>query len=882
MPRFLNTHTGQFVWIADPKKCSYAILSHTWQPVSAGGEQSYEDLQRLHADVAAPLKTSTLGRSRPEGGQDSVLYHPGLSAKIKGICRIAREAGYNLVWIDSCCIDKSSSAELSEAINSMYEWYRLADICYAYLEDVPDGAPANSLSFSQSKWYTRGWTLQELIAPKHIIFLSSTWRFLGTKMSLAATLEMLTGVDFAILTGQTQLSSFSVARRMSWAARRQTTREEDEAYCLMGIFNIHMSPIYGEGREAAFTRLQEQIIKTIPDQSIFSWGRCCLLSNSDTARNLSSALQAHPDETGLLARAPADFEFAVDDVPLLPADFAVRIGMSEGELPPLHCTFTPQGVRVQVLCIDLSDIPQGSTALATLNDSDAPCSCRESRPACHSLALLQCENLSDGTLVALPMCHPILSAGEPAGLIVSTQSTCGRERHSAFRVVRLARAFLQDSGVRNSIALHEVFIRMSSAPPANQDPPPALDPAFSISFDPGCLEDLQTLGFSASPLRINGLPGQENVMLPQNPYEGFRLNVSAATTLSCGRRPFPQRPEQLIEVQIDLAIDYALRSIGPLAIPRLLGQYPAVHFSVRHFFDIVSTAKSDHDANTFESPLWDASNPWDGMREAPCAGAGAVSRLDVDLRGTADPVRRSTQVEFVIHVDAQKLSREAGDSAFEIRLLRVSLYPEHGSLREFGYGDLRLCVQLTEPYSYKRMLEAGRGTRIGHFVEDGDAVSQSEIVEEVTNLPSGPTSSRGSDYAMPTQHHTLESTSFEGSDVCSDTESGTSKLPSLPFYLMQLESVTSLLMKSDCSLSAYGWPTLRTSALHGSPFGPNFLRSHGRALRRATPALLRRVKTVLNSLTTRVTGKSLDPEAGLTVYIAPSAFGPARSTESQG
>ncbi|EIW51976.1 uncharacterized protein TRAVEDRAFT_86572, partial [Trametes versicolor FP-101664 SS1] len=185
---------------------------------------------------------------------------------------IAREAGYRLVWIDSCCIDKASSSELSEAINSMFEWYSEADVCYAYLADVPDDEDPRLLDsvFRESRWHRRGWTLQELIAPERVIFLSCTWRFLGTKTGLASTLEQITNVDFAILTGRTTLTSISVAKRMSWAATRWTTRVEDRAYSLLGLFGVHMSPIYGEGANA-FLRLQEEIIKTIPDQSIFAW-----------------------------------------------------------------------------------------------------------------------------------------------------------------------------------------------------------------------------------------------------------------------------------------------------------------------------------------------------------------------------------------------------------------------------------------------------------------------------------------------------------------------------------------------------------------------------------------------------------------------------------
>ncbi|EIW53611.1 uncharacterized protein TRAVEDRAFT_133239, partial [Trametes versicolor FP-101664 SS1] len=279
MPRFLNTTSGEFEWHNDPSQVSYAIISHTWRPEDAGGEQSYEDIRKLQTAVQQlrrEAQASTTSSSHPApiiiDTLQTIFTHPDLSEKIKGVCKIARQAGYELLWLDSCCIDKTSSAELSEAINSMFEWYRLADVCYVYLEDVHEGDNLmdDRSEFSQSRWHKRGWTLQELIAPERVVFLSVSWSYLGTRMGLASTLAQITGIDFDILTGRATMHSASVARRMAWAAKRETTRVEDRAYCLMGIFNIHMSPIYGEGLNA-FLRLQEAIIRTIPDQSVFTW-----------------------------------------------------------------------------------------------------------------------------------------------------------------------------------------------------------------------------------------------------------------------------------------------------------------------------------------------------------------------------------------------------------------------------------------------------------------------------------------------------------------------------------------------------------------------------------------------------------------------------------
>jgi hypothetical protein len=184
-------------------------------------------------------------------------------SKIRGCCKAAAADGFEYVWIDTCCIDKTSSSELSEAINSMYKWYQEAEVCYVYLADVfPD---ISTSSFAKSRWFTRGWTLQELIAPSSVIFFDAHWRDIGTKASLVKPIAEITGIHIDALSNG-RVSRFSVAQRMSWASRRETTREEDIAYCLLGIFSINMPLLYGEGQKA-FLRLQEEIMKnptTIP------------------------------------------------------------------------------------------------------------------------------------------------------------------------------------------------------------------------------------------------------------------------------------------------------------------------------------------------------------------------------------------------------------------------------------------------------------------------------------------------------------------------------------------------------------------------------------------------------------------------------------------
>lgn len=187
-------------------------------------------------------------------------------------CQIAANSHFKYIWIDTCCIDKSDISELSEAINSMFRWYQSAAVCYAYLADVPPllfGEPNNidTASFKKSRWFTRGWTLQELLAPKQVMFLGGEWNFIGTRHSLDVEIEEATGIHHL------DLISFHrccLATKLSWAANRQTTRIEDRSYSLLGLLGVHIPLIYGEG-ERAFTRLQHELIRTYNDESIFVW-----------------------------------------------------------------------------------------------------------------------------------------------------------------------------------------------------------------------------------------------------------------------------------------------------------------------------------------------------------------------------------------------------------------------------------------------------------------------------------------------------------------------------------------------------------------------------------------------------------------------------------
>ena len=293
--RLLDINTKQLELFYDVnERPKYAILSHTW----GKEEVTIHDLQR-------------------EDVEDMAGY-----IKIKYLCEQARRDGIKHVWIDTCCIDKSSSAELSEAINSMFKWYADADVCYAYLVDVQvspglESTPRyNDLPFQRtfgaSRWFTRGWTLQELLAPEHVFFYDKDWKKLGSKAELSEIIAAITRINEQALTRPWSLPTFSIAARMSWASARNTTREEDLAYCLLGLFGINIPLLYGEGSRA-FRRLQEELTRTDTDESLF----------------------VHNGHN-MLADQPSDFSRSGSIVPV------------EGSWRPQPFTTTSVGLHVQI------------------------------------------------------------------------------------------------------------------------------------------------------------------------------------------------------------------------------------------------------------------------------------------------------------------------------------------------------------------------------------------------------------------------------------------------------------------------------------------------------------------------------------------------------
>ncbi|RPD54178.1 HET-domain-containing protein [Lentinus tigrinus ALCF2SS1-6] len=259
----LSTDRAELHSFASPEEvpdASFAALSHVWnKPGDGPPEQSFQDVRKIQETCA----------------KDGTNPRDFVGEKIRRCCELAEKHGFKWLWIDTCCIDKTSSAELSEAINSMFRYYSLARICYGYLRDVPDlddicnDSRSHADVFTRSIWFKRGWTLQELIAPRFFLFLSTSWQVLGTKADFADILERSHRIPATVLRLEVSHTEFSVAQRMSWFRRRQTTRVEDEAYCLLGLLDIHMPPLYGEGRDA-FWRLQKKIMKQSSDTTLFA------------------------------------------------------------------------------------------------------------------------------------------------------------------------------------------------------------------------------------------------------------------------------------------------------------------------------------------------------------------------------------------------------------------------------------------------------------------------------------------------------------------------------------------------------------------------------------------------------------------------------------
>ncbi|KAI0459856.1 heterokaryon incompatibility protein-domain-containing protein [Xylaria acuta] len=280
--RLINTTSFELKeFIGDPTNPRfprYAILSHTWEQE----EVAFQDIQNL--DVA-----------KKKAG----------FSKIAKCCDTALDEGLNWAWVDTCCIDKSNNSELTEAINSMFKWYEAATICYAYLGDIGDIRIAKHGDWRDSRWFTRGWTLQELVSPFEVIIYDCEWKQLGAKRRLTKELEEKTGIPADVLLYPIARRKHSVAARMSWAKGRQTTRMEDRAYSLLGLFDIvNMPLVYGEGKKA-FSRLHQEIMNTQQDDTIFMGG----------LGSLDNELSEQPTKTPEMTMYGRGFLITPDNVP---------------------------------------------------------------------------------------------------------------------------------------------------------------------------------------------------------------------------------------------------------------------------------------------------------------------------------------------------------------------------------------------------------------------------------------------------------------------------------------------------------------------------------------------------------------------------------------
>ncbi|KAF1962252.1 hypothetical protein CC80DRAFT_542570 [Byssothecium circinans] len=360
--RLIDVDNLEIITFHEHEVPEYAILSHTWGPDECSYHEmcmiarmrSMSDAFNSSQQASSPNSNGYLsgnatvmlaavemlvrgnwsfGAGLPDFSEEALMKREGY-AKIVNSAKLTKELGYQWIWCDTCCIDKSSSAELQEAINTMYRWYKEAAVCLVYLNDVEpgvgekDGVDTHITSdtavnaFTNCRW--RGWTLQELVAPFYVRFYFKDWSYMGDKYEFASELADATGIPVFVLENG-DLSEVSLAERMSWGALRRTTRTEDMAYCLLGIFDIQMPLLYGEG-EKAFIRLQEEILKTTDDYSLFAWRSIKPKPGSYTS---SSVFR------GLLAHSPMEF---------MGCEFIER----ENITSVYPVTSTPIGLRLQL------------------------------------------------------------------------------------------------------------------------------------------------------------------------------------------------------------------------------------------------------------------------------------------------------------------------------------------------------------------------------------------------------------------------------------------------------------------------------------------------------------------------------------------------------
>lgn len=283
--RLLNVHSLKLAEFSDRKRPAYAIASHRW-----------EEHEATFADVRDTQNTSSPGYQKIKDFAEYVKNHV---------------SGVDWLWIDTCCINKDSAAELSKAINLMFEWYQQADVCLAYLRDVEEAR--DEVQFQQSEWFERGWTLQELLAPRVVVFLTRTWKVIGNKGALIngydgttvgdgleEVIAKITNVPREVLQEYQCSSQVSTQEKIRWMEGRRTTEEEDMTYALFGILNVSLAVIYGEKGRArdrllAVIREREELELRQAElyRKISSW-----VSPTDPWENHRTARKQHEPATG--------------------------------------------------------------------------------------------------------------------------------------------------------------------------------------------------------------------------------------------------------------------------------------------------------------------------------------------------------------------------------------------------------------------------------------------------------------------------------------------------------------------------------------------------------------------------------------------------------
>lgn len=377
--RLINVHTLEFREFLDGRIPRYCILSHRW----GDDEVTYKEFRKgLRKDSAGYRKiadfckfvrhTSILdmGTLKREAFLDPELLDYSTPVLIQ----------IDWIWVDTCCIDKRSSAELSEAINSMFKWYERATHCVAYLADVPDIDPA---SLIYSSWFRRGWTLQELLAPKQLVVCNEKWQVVGHKCvqynsikkkcllqypalgsCLLENLSDITTISREFLVETVELNfrhrrpfnAAGTAQKMSWASTRTTSRLEDEAYALLGIFDVNMPLIYGEGRNA-FRRLQKEILNTSTDPSIFAFTeyggdkfselRTLALRPQSFHEHRSAAPFKSKDNPRIITVGPEGIEM---EAATLPIEECLKIGGLKPALAKALVKLPPGGLHLRLCC----------------------------------------------------------------------------------------------------------------------------------------------------------------------------------------------------------------------------------------------------------------------------------------------------------------------------------------------------------------------------------------------------------------------------------------------------------------------------------------------------------------------------------------------------